>query len=607
MSKIFPLFKKIIQEVAAGGINFIGVVVYGIKTTIQFVGRAKVNAGIKIYNFANLIPSTTKPGIVIKAILQDFVTRSVPGIEVTTTNSGNIAIPVSTAGTEVTTSNSGTISFPTSKSGVETTIKNSGDIAIPVSTAGIQSKSLAALVDKNTKAGLFLTRIGEMIPKILKPGVRLSTSNTGEANRPQSRAGISSESAVDTKFAPAIPGPTHMQLKFSLTHLSGASAQSADGTAWTNPANSLGKKNGTYANIDAALLGSKAGGIILDYVAFTNKDALLIQSVKLKFYVYRNVLLSGGTLALKWRKVSSDAWTTITTLSGVGTDDYMTTPYEVDLTQSLVWTWAYLTSMQAEVYGSFSGVGIGDTCRCDAVELEIIASVKQINNAVSTVPVTSGRLAHYIADDIPLSDGSPVSSWADSSGNGHTLSQATAGNQPTLDDAQLNGHDIVVFDSNTGATRDYLTKVLSPTWSNPLMVFAVGKFAANPGTGVSLSIFGAETFLGLSNVGGTTFYASNDGTLLTASPTNQSTTAWQVWGYEFNGASSKIRIGGILKNTGNAGSTALTNLTLGSIGSATAANCSIAEVIIFNRILTDAERASVEEYLAYKYALTIGG
>lgn len=64
----------------------------------------------------------------------------------------------------------------------------------------------------------------------------------------------------------------------------------------------------------------------------------------------------------------------------------------------------------------------------------------------STLP-TANMLMRFKADDIVGANGSAVSSWPESSGNGlPAATQATTANQPTLVTNALNGHNAVYFD-----------------------------------------------------------------------------------------------------------------------------------------------------------------
>jgi len=76
--------------------------------------------------------------------------------------------------------------------------------------------------------------------------------------------------------------------------------------------------------------------------------------------------------------------------------------------------------------------------------------------------------ARYDATEISLSDGSPVSTWTDQTGNGHDL---TAGNAPTYQDNAINGLPAVAFDGSSNE----LTTAFS-TLSQPNTIFAVFRY-----------------------------------------------------------------------------------------------------------------------------------
>ena len=75
----------------------------------------------------------------------------------------------------------------------------------------------------------------------------------------------------------------------------------------------------------------------------------------------------------------------------------------------------------------------------------------QADTASAFDPLTSLTWAHYhIADTIAQADASAVSSWADSSGNSKTATQATSTKQPTYRTNVLNGHAVVRGDGGDG-------------------------------------------------------------------------------------------------------------------------------------------------------------
>jgi hypothetical protein len=83
-------------------------------------------------------------------------------------------------------------------------------------------------------------------------------------------------------------------------------------------------------------------------------------------------------------------------------------------------------------------------------------------------------LAWWKADSLALANAAPVTSWADSSGNARTLTQATAANQPVFSAAQINGLPAVTFDG----TNDYLATGAFASPTSGASVFAVQKLTA---------------------------------------------------------------------------------------------------------------------------------
>jgi hypothetical protein len=80
------------------------------------------------------------------------------------------------------------------------------------------------------------------------------------------------------------------------------------------------------------------------------------------------------------------------------------------------------------------------------------AKIRKLPGGGAALPSTN-LLMRYRADDLPGANGSAVSSWPDSSGNGLPAAvQATATNQPTLLTNSLNGHKVVQF----GGIDDFL-------------------------------------------------------------------------------------------------------------------------------------------------------
>ncbi|MCA1590977.1 MAG: hypothetical protein LC734_11470, partial [Acidobacteria bacterium] len=146
-----------------------------------------------------------------------------------------------------------------------------------------------------------------------------------------------------------------------------------------------------------------------------------------------------------------------------------------------------------------------------------------------------------------LADGTAVSSWTDSSGNGRAAAQASGTLQPLYKTAIVNSLPVVRFDGS----NDFL-RTGNFTVNQPITVFAVVKAAA---LGADEIIFDSansspRAVLDLSTTGPSgEAYAG-------ASLLNSAVTAsrFQLWSAIFNGASSKLAFDGAAGVTGDPGS-----------------------------------------------------
>jgi uncharacterized repeat protein (TIGR03803 family) len=213
----------------------------------------------------------------------------------------------------------------------------------------------------------------------------------------------------------------------------------------------------------------------------------------------------------------------------------------------------------------------------------------------------SGMLLWLKADSI--GGASPVSTWADQSGNGNDATQPSTSNQPTLVTGAVNGHPAVAFNGTSGyfnlpnflanATQGEVFVVfesgIDP--SNPHPLFAWGGAPYNTDLpyidGHIYDTFGSTSQWGLgvppvnlntsfhlynSNSGSTGWAGRLDGNVLFSTSPNS---------VAFPGG-SQLQLGQGINNWDYLGD--------------------IAEIIVYNQVLTDAERAAVGQYLTAKYA-----
>lgn len=215
----------------------------------------------------------------------------------------------------------------------------------------------------------------------------------------------------------------------------------------------------------------------------------------------------------------------------------------------------------------------------------------------------SGLMAWYdAADTSTITIATGVSQWNDKSGNGRNLTQSVTNNQPLHNSVTLNGKPTVTFDGTNDSLRTAFTL------TQPYMFFMVYRFEDAPSN--DERVMDGRAGSGLRSgevwVASSTQLAVWAGAQLTAS-VGSALTAFNVWDFTFNGASSAIRLRKTAATaSGNAGTNSGTGLTLGANGNGTAsqwANVSIAELCVYSRVLSTADADAVRAYLGKKWNL----
>ena len=200
-------------------------------------------------------------------------------------------------------------------------------------------------------------------------------------------------------------------------------------------------------------------------------------------------------------------------------------------------------------------------------------------------------------------DNDPVGYWADQSGNGRNLTQATNNNRPTYNTNVINGRPVINFDGLNDAL------LASFTLTQPIHYFLAWRFdssyvSGNPrafdgATGNSMSFFRSSSsqlalFAGTSS--------------RTANVSDAEATAFNVMEIQANRSSTNLLYNGANRNgnTGDIGTNAPNGIYLGVFGNgfSNPGDVSFAEVLIYSRILESAESARVRKYLGSKYGIS---
>jgi hypothetical protein len=243
----------------------------------------------------------------------------------------------------------------------------------------------------------------------------------------------------------------------------------------------------------------------------------------------------------------------------------------------------------------------------------ITTSIVQIDPTTSTVP-TSGLTCWYKADNGAILSSGSVTSWIDVSGSGSTASQTTSSAQPTFNSSAINGLPAVIFNGSS----DYLNMPAGfSNFASGVSIFVVvNPTAASPYY---------NTFLDFAN---TTNYGTNAIQLVQPSGTNLSFQQFDSVGNVYSVTSSSAITTGSYRlfevtHDGTAIGTMYANAVQIAQNTAMSSTSSlnpahnflacqvnggvnyftggIAEVLIYNRLLTNSQRLGVEQYLVGRY------
>lgn len=226
-------------------------------------------------------------------------------------------------------------------------------------------------------------------------------------------------------------------------------------------------------------------------------------------------------------------------------------------------------------------------------------------SAGSFDPLSLSPTAWWKADSLALSNGAAVSSWADSSGNSNTATQATGALQPTYNTTGLNSHPAVSFDGGDVLTIPVAVDLLKPfTFAAALKVtnFAADRtlLAGNGMTGIHIRINNTTGFPNLDKQG-----TAGIGTATTAM--TAATPARLVITYDGSG-NYAFFVNAVAAGSGTNNQT-FSGAGPGLIGAAADTGASqpligfVGDMLMFNTALSTANRQSVETYLATKYGL----
>jgi len=225
--------------------------------------------------------------------------------------------------------------------------------------------------------------------------------------------------------------------------------------------------------------------------------------------------------------------------------------------------------------------------------------------------------AWYKADAITgLSDGDAVASWSDSSGGGNTLTQSTAGAQPSYETNEVNSLPIVRFDKDASPGDNVFSADLGGNFepgTGDFFIALVAKFPTATGTqffmtkaasgtqGLNVYLYNGTIVFRPQTSGGTTNNIQQTSAADDAFHTIVCSRSSSVLGSEFDGSpfstdnGSKVNDGDLNNDANfNIGSTSTGGLDV---------DMDLAEALVGVGTLSDADMERITGYFAHKYGL----
>jgi hypothetical protein len=220
----------------------------------------------------------------------------------------------------------------------------------------------------------------------------------------------------------------------------------------------------------------------------------------------------------------------------------------------------------------------------------------------------------YRGDLLTGNNGDTIQTWADQSGNGNDISQATSGKRPTLVTSDLNSKNTVRFTS-ANATVFTMPNLLSG--ASQASIYCVYKAVNDP----ALADASSGGLIKIGSQGGgsaANHWPYSDGIIYddfgsanrqdVGNPSFSLSSTYRIIGIQSSSTEYRWYFDGTSfysNSTNTPGFTSTPEMGHFASGSTQIyANAFCAEVIICNNILTDGQRQKIEGWLAWQWALT---
>lgn len=203
----------------------------------------------------------------------------------------------------------------------------------------------------------------------------------------------------------------------------------------------------------------------------------------------------------------------------------------------------------------------------------------------------------------------PVGSWRDKSGNGRHVRTSVANNRPTYRTSVVNGRSVLRFDGSNDELRG------TADLPFPYSMFAVYQ-SSDAAAGIAGTIRPSGSFVaeGLRKSAASTLQGiQQNGTDTASVTTTASSDSWHIGEVIFSGTSSAhtydLRLNGgaavTMSTSRNRDTSAVSRIFLVGNTLSDFLLGDIAEILVYGKTVSDAERRAIERGLAAKYGIAL--
>jgi hypothetical protein len=228
------------------------------------------------------------------------------------------------------------------------------------------------------------------------------------------------------------------------------------------------------------------------------------------------------------------------------------------------------------------------------------------NPVASVPPVTTGLQLWFEAASESYTEGQSAQFWHDRSGFARDLSAWTSSDAPLFRSSGVNGKPALEFNGVNSLMKTYASTFSISQPSTFFVVYRSLDAASSTARGFVFDSTNSSIRQVFGRTGSTTLgiYGNYELDVAVTYPFP----AFQIWSGTFNSSTSGLWKNGVQVVAGQAGSSAMSGLTVGALSSASIygydfGHFQVAEILYYAAALSDSDRQAITSWLNQKYSV----